>query len=148
MTQLSESMLESSPVAPLIDAGVLARCVDECVACAQACVACADACLGSPDVKRLGRCIRLDADCADVCDATARVLSRSQHPDLESMRKLVEACALIAQRCAEECEEHQAMHEHCKVCATACRTCLKACGEVLRHLAHAPEGTSERPRHH
>lgn len=149
MTQLSESMLESNPVAPLIDAGVLVRCIDACVACAQACVACADACLGEGDVTHLARCIRLDADCADVCGATARVLSRHQHPDLESLRKLVEACALISQRCAEECEQHEAMHAHCKVCAAACRTCLKACGEVLRHLAHAAVPTpSERPRHH
>jgi hypothetical protein len=147
MSQTSESMIETNPSRPLIDVQVLVRCIDACFACVQSCVSCADACVGAAEPD-LGRCIRLNADCADVCGATGRVLSRSHHPDLEAMRKLVEACALICHRCAEECEQHQHRHGHCRMCAEACRTCLEACGAVLRHLAHAPmPPPSERPHH-
>jgi hypothetical protein len=45
---------------------------------------CADACLGEEKVEMLRRCIRLNLDCADVCNATGRMLSRQQEPDLES----------------------------------------------------------------
>lgn len=59
-----------------VDRDKLARCIEECVACAQACTACADACLSEEMVAELTKCIRTDADCADICAATAAVLSR------------------------------------------------------------------------
>ena len=37
---------------------------------------CADDCLSEDDHADLVRCIRLDLDCADVCDATGRILTR------------------------------------------------------------------------
>jgi hypothetical protein len=148
MTHVSEDLLESNPATPLIEPGALARLIDQCFDCAQACVACADACLGEADPRPLSRCIRLDTDCADICVVTGRILSRNQHPDLDVVRKQVEACAIICQRCAEECEQHQAHHEHCRLCAAACRECLEACGQALRHLAHAAVPyPSARPRH-
>jgi hypothetical protein len=147
MSHVSEELLESNPATPVIEPGALARCIDLCFDCAQACVACSDACLSEPDPRRLLRCVRLTTDCADICVVTGRVLSRSMFPDLDLIRKQIEACAIACHRCAEECEQHQAHHEHCRVCGATCRECLEACGQALRHLAHAAVPfPSARPR--
>ena len=67
-------MLESHPQAAASEA--LGRCVAACAICSQSCTSCADACLAEESVGELRRCIRLTLDCADVCVATGRVLSR------------------------------------------------------------------------
>ena len=59
-----------------VDEAKLAACVDACFECTQVCTACADACLSEEMVAELTTCIRTNADCADVCDTTGRVLSR------------------------------------------------------------------------
>ncbi|NYG54648.1 four-helix bundle copper-binding protein [Nocardioides perillae] len=118
-----------------LDPQVLADCIDACTTCAQACTACADACLGEEMVAELRRCIRTDLDCADVCDATGRVLSRLTPGDLGLVRSLVQACADACRACGDECEQHAGMHEHCRVCAEACRRCEAACRRVLEALS-------------
>ena len=45
--------------------------------CSATCTGCADACLGESDVLELVRCVRLNLDCADVCDTVGRVVTRS-----------------------------------------------------------------------
>jgi hypothetical protein len=40
------------------------------------CPACGDACLSEDTVAELTKCIRTNADCADVCDATGWEMSR------------------------------------------------------------------------
>ena len=69
-------MMNSYPAEINLDPDLLARTIDTLVACAQACTACADACLSEETVAELRKCIRTDLDCADICAATARVLSR------------------------------------------------------------------------
>ena len=120
-------MLRTHPQ-PVADGGPLAECVEACYECAQTCTACADACLGETDhLAMLVRCVRLDLDCADVCDATGRVLSRAAATDDGVRRALVAACAEACRACGDECERHAAMHAHCRVCAEACRRCEAAC---------------------
>ncbi len=109
----------------------LARCVEECFACAQACTACADACLAEDDVASLRRCIATNLDCADVCEATGRLLSRRTAADATVTRSQLLACIEACRRCAEECEAHAGHHEHCRVCAQACRGCEEVCQEAL-----------------
>jgi hypothetical protein len=109
----------------------LAACVDACIDCAQACTACADACLAEDQVTELRRCITLDHNCADVCESTARILSRQTGYDAEVTRAVLEACRMLCRLCREECERHAAMHEHCGVCAEACRRCEDACQRLL-----------------
>ena len=50
----------------------LIRCIEECYSCAQTCTSCADACLAEDNIKSLTQCIRLDLDCADVCNITGQ----------------------------------------------------------------------------
>ncbi|PDP86682.1 four-helix bundle copper-binding protein [Glycomyces fuscus] len=112
----------------------LRSCIEVCGACAQACVLCADACLGERAVGELVACVRLDMDCADVCESTQRVLSRRTGEDDVLVRALVKACAEACHLCGEECDRHAARHEHCWVCAEACRRCECACRELLAAL--------------
>jgi hypothetical protein len=130
MTVATE-MLRSTPADIGFDQADLARCIDACFECAQACTACADACLGEEMVADLRRCITTDLNCADVCDATGRVLSRQTHYDAELTRSILTACRDACRRCAEECEQHAGMHEHCRICADACRRCEQACDRLL-----------------
>jgi hypothetical protein len=121
-------MLETHPQAAASEA--LARCIEQCLACAFACTSCADACLAEEQVGELVRCIRLDLDCADVCDATGRVLTRQTGSEPQLTRSMLEACAHACRICAEECERHAGHHEHCRVCAEACRRCEQACEDL------------------
>ena len=117
-----------------IDKQKLAECIEACYECAQACTACADACLSEDMVAELTTCIRTDLDCADVCEATGRVLSRHTGYDANLTRSVLEACAAACKACGDECESHADMHEHCRVCAEACRRCETACRELIASL--------------
>jgi hypothetical protein len=95
--------------------------------CAAACNYCAVACLDEPDVKMLTTCIKLDMDCAAICQLTASFVARnSKHAG-----HLKKECAEICDECATECEKH-AKHgmEHCKICAEACRKCASSCRQA------------------
>jgi len=102
----------------------------------RACTQCADDCLSEKDVASLVKCIRIDLDCADICAATARVLSRQTEYDANLTRAQLQACVVACQTCAEECEQH-AEHgmQHCVVCAAECRRCETACQELLQAIA-------------
>jgi hypothetical protein len=121
-------MLETHPQATANE--VLARCIEQCFACALTCTSCADACLAEEQVQELVRCIRLNLDCADVCDATGRVLTRQTSSEPPLARSMLEVCAQACRVCAEECERHAHHHEHCRVCAEACRRCEQACEDL------------------
>ncbi len=98
--------------------------------CALTCTSCADACLAEEQVQELVRCIRLNLDCADVCNATGSVLTRQTSPDPGLARNMLEACAEACRVCAQECERHARHHEHCRVCAEACRRCEQVCQDL------------------
>jgi hypothetical protein len=124
-----ESMLRTHPQ-KIEDAGPLAVCIEACFACAQTCGACADACLAEPRRAELLRCIRLNTDCADLCEVTGRMLSRQTETEPRLVEDLTRLCALACRLCAEECARHAPHMEHCRVCEEACRACIEAC-EVL-----------------
>lgn len=128
-------MLETYPRSINLDRRALAATIDSIISCSEACTACADACLSEPDVADLVKCIRTNLDCADICSATARVLSRHTGYDANITRSLLEACATACQSCASECAAHATMHEHCAVCAEACRQCEAACRTLLAAIS-------------
>ncbi|WP_019545654.1 hypothetical protein [Streptomyces sulphureus] len=135
MTTAVNDLLEAHPAPAEVDRGALAACIEECMACAQACTACADACLAEQEVGTLRRCIRTDADCADLCETTGRVLSRQATVDIDVAGAVLRACAAACSACAQECEQHASMHTHCRLCAERCRTCEAACRRLLDSLA-------------
>ncbi|WP_407157479.1 four-helix bundle copper-binding protein [Bradyrhizobium sp. STM 3557] len=114
----------------------LIRCIEECYSCAQTCTSCADACLAEDNVKMLTQCIRMDLDCADICNITGRIATRRTGSDEEMISRMLDACAAACRLCAEECEKHAKMHEHCRICAEACRRCMSACEDAGRGMRH------------
>jgi hypothetical protein len=131
---LSKEMLEAHPSPGPLDRDLLARCIDECFACEQSCTACADADLAEEDFADLRKCARLCLDCADVCDATGRLLTRQTDYVAASARAQVSSCREACALSAEECERHAAHHEHCRLCAEECRRCEQVCSEVLEAI--------------
>ena len=77
-------MLDTYPRDLYADAGVLAATIGALSDCAQACTACADDDLSEQDVAEMVKCIRLCLDCADICSATLRVVSRQTDYDATS----------------------------------------------------------------
>lgn len=130
----ARSMLDTHPWPGHVDRDALARCIEECFACAQSCTSCADACLSEEMVAQLRKCIRLNLDCADICEVTARVLTRQTEYDAPTSKALVQACREACTTCAEECASHADMHEHCKICADVCRRCSEACDALLSEM--------------
>ena len=131
----AKPMLDSHPHEVHLDPDLLASAIEASLECAQACTACADACLWEDRVADLRKCIGLDLDCADVCAATARVLSRQPSHSAAGTVALLDACRAVCRSCGDECESHADMHEHCRVCAEACRRCEGACQELATALA-------------
>ena len=99
--------------------------------CAQSCISCADACMSESDMQDLLRCVRLNLDCADICNATSNILSRPSMSAPEIWASQLQSCVIACRVCAEECERHASKHEHCRLCAEACRECEQACNDVL-----------------
>ena len=130
----AKPMLDTHPWPGHVDRDVLAGCIEACVECAQACVSCADACLSEDQVADLRKCIRLDLDCGDVCEATGRVLTRQTEYDAGVSRAQLTACREACATCAEECEGHAEHHEHCRLCGEACRRCEQACARLLEAM--------------
>ena len=127
----TRQMLDASPKRVPLELGDVAAAIDACLNCLQTCTACADSDLIEDDVDAMRACIALCQTCADICDATARVLSRSGQWDQQVVRPLLEACVRACTTCGEECDRHAEHHRHCAVCADACRKCIQACGAVL-----------------
>jgi hypothetical protein len=91
--------------------------------------------LAEDDVATMVDCIAFCDDCADVCTATERILSRPLHADRVVVHRQLRACVRECTVCAAECERHAAHHPHCGICARACRACAKACSELLEDEA-------------
>lgn len=133
MKQL-QSMLESHPRRTRVNGIQLAEAIDTLYSCAQTCTVCADACLSEEMVAELVRCIRLNLDCADVCETTAALLSRQTEPDWTLLREQLTACATACRVCGDECQRHADMHEHCRICADHCRHCEQVCQQLLQAI--------------
>lgn len=131
MTTTTE-IIRSHPSEPRADQGALTAAVNALMECAQACASCADACLAEPGVESLRSCIRANLDCADISQAAVGVLSRQM--EIGVAAELLLACRTACRVCADECDLHGQMHEHCRICAEACRRCEDACETLLSSL--------------
>ena len=127
----ARTTLEGYPGVLKVDAAALAGTIDALHDCVRACTADVDADLGERHLADLVKCIRLCLDCADVCAATAAVLTRQTEFNSRAIGPLLEACAAACKVSGDECERHAHMHEHCRSCAQACRRCEQACRELL-----------------
>jgi hypothetical protein len=123
-----------------LDTPSLLAVLVKCLECQTVCSMCADACTAAAanEGAPLRQCIRLNQDCADLCVAVARWLSRGGKPDTTALRDLLEACVNICSSCAAECHKHAEAHPHCGICAAACERCARACRAALEELFEGP----------
>lgn len=133
--KIIDTMLRSHPRADLQRIDHYTEVLEALGACAQVCTSCADACLAEEHVANLRRCIRTDLDCAVVCEATACLLGRQTETPNEILHAQLHACILACQVCADECEKHANMHDHCRICAEACRHCQERCNFLLGEIS-------------
>ena len=100
--------------------------------CVAACNNSAASLLEEEDVAAMTDSIKLDLDCADVCQMALKLLAR----DSNHAAKVIELCEDICAECAEECEKHE--YDHCVLCASVCRRCEDHCRNYLEQ-ASQPE---------
>ncbi|MEU5663309.1 ferredoxin [Streptomyces longwoodensis] len=112
------------------------RFLEERFACAQACTECARSCamrasLVDPDgteQQELAR--RKGIMCAEVCDATCRVLSEENRQDEDDIRVQLEWCRTVCLETAHVFDAYPGAEE----AAAACRACAQACTTFLGTL--------------
>jgi hypothetical protein len=109
----------------------LFRFLEDRFACAQACTECARACAVRADGAENQELLRRKGImCAEVCDATCRVLSEQNQVDEEAIRVQVEWCRQVCLESAHVFDAHPGAAET----AEACRACAKACTTFLTTL--------------
>ncbi|NEE02373.1 four-helix bundle copper-binding protein [Phytoactinopolyspora halotolerans] len=140
----TRQLIDTYPAEINLDRAQLAEVIDALSACAQACSACADACLSeSADaLPRLARCIRDNLDCADICAATAAVLTRQTGYDARVTHAQVQAAAQATRTCGDSCAEHGETHAHCRVCEQACRETEQLLKDLLPQVEPSGQGPS------
>ena len=137
--------MPASPQAPATSRQELIRFLEDRFGCAQACTECAHVC-----AVRAGL-LELDGDrvpdqggtagrresvrrrgilCAEVCDATCRLLSEETGRDEHGIRVQVEWCRSVC----EETAQVFAAVPGAEDAATACRACARACADFVATL--------------
>ncbi|SRR6266540_3528588 len=132
--QTVQDILNKHPLKSQFKPNQIAELLTSIVECGQTSTVCADACLAEEMRNDLVRCIRLNQDCADLCEVTARILARQVQPDFALIRSQVQTLALACSACARECTSHASKHEHCRICSEACRRCENACNMFVKSI--------------
>ncbi|GAB6989008.1 four-helix bundle copper-binding protein [Paenibacillus pini] len=101
------------------------ECIEASLDCMNACNICYVSSLKEYDLAMLRECIRLNRECADICDLAAQSMQRNS----PFLKEICELCILACDACAAECGKHE--HDHCKACAEACRKCADTCRQML-----------------
>ncbi|WP_262060522.1 ferredoxin [Streptomyces sp. STR69] len=114
----------------------LVRFLEDRFACAQACTTCARACVlrvsrTDPDATDHEALVRQKALwCAEVCDATCRMLAEQNLQDESALRLQAKWCLRVCLECAQLFDERPGAEAD----ARACRDCARACTEFLARL--------------
>ena len=138
----TEEMLKAVRTRVVLPTGDVAAAIGACLGCTQTCTTCAYADLAEDDIGDLRVCAALCLNCADVCNVTARLLSRPAHWDLFAVQRLLKACVRTCNSSAEECARHAHHHRHCAICEKVCTACSQACvvlleAETFKELGNA-----------
>ncbi|KUO17815.1 four-helix bundle copper-binding protein [Streptomyces dysideae] len=114
----------------------LVQFLEDRFACAQACTECARACalrasLVEPDGTEEQELVRRKGImCAEVCDATCRVLSEQNLQDEAGIRVQLEWTRTVCLECAHVFDKWPGAEES----AQACRDCARACTDFITTL--------------
>ncbi|MFD7713279.1 ferredoxin [Streptomyces sp. NPDC059785] len=114
----------------------LVRFLEDRFACAQACTDCARACalrasLAEPDGPEEQELLRRKGIlCAEVCDATCRMLTEQTGQDESGIRVQLEWCRDVCLECAAVFDGHPGAEDSAK----SCRECAQACTDFMATL--------------
>lgn len=115
-------------------AGAMSECAAACADCQRACDSCSEHCLKlvTEGNKQHQQTLQTCLDCAEICAAADRIVSRSG-PFSDTICR---ACAEACNRCAKACEQFSD-DEHMSQCAEECRKCQRACESMVSQSPHA-----------
>ncbi len=130
-----KTMLEELGREHALDERTILECASTAAECALICTLTADTCIGERLRETLRAPIRQALACADMCWATAKLVTSPGDPSSEQLRIALEACERECDVCAETCTPLAIEHPHCGACADACRRCEEACRAGLSQLA-------------
>ena len=103
--------------------GELASALDALTACEQASTVCATA---MDELGGMAFEVHRALDCADVCAATRRVLSRVAHQDPRVVAAVIESAVVACESSAADCDAQADHHEHCRRHSAAAHVCAQA----------------------
>lgn len=109
------------------------KCAKACAECQLVCDDCARHCAGALHEGKKEHYATLQAteDCATICAAASRIVSRGG----PSSARICMVCAEVCASCAKECERFPD-DKHMAACAVECRACEKACASMVKSLSH------------
>ena len=96
--------------------------------CVDACNTCAVACLDEENASKMKNCIKMDLDCAEICQTSINFITR----DSLYTKEILQMCFKLCEACALECGIHTGM-EHCVKCAERCKQCANECKKHLQN---------------
>lgn len=131
-----EQRLQAHPENAATDIHLLGTAIEHLYDASQSCTVCSDACLAEDDHDRLLGVVRLGQDCADVCLATGRMLSRQHKPNWELLRGALELAARTLDAAGSEANRHAPAYESCRRMMEDCNAAQGACNELLIRLRH------------
>lgn len=93
--------------------------------CGSICTHAAQYCLEMGGSHVSATHMRMLQDCADICEATSKLLLRSS-PQITQMMSV---CASLCEQCAASCDKLTG-DTQMKTCADECRRCAAACRQI------------------
>jgi len=117
------------------------ECAKACSDCQRECDSCAAHCadmMARSQGQNHQTTLRTCLDCADVCSAASKIVSRSGPFSAD----ICETCADACKRCGEACRQHQG-DSRMQACAEQCQRCEQACRNMVRT---AQQGGGRQPR--
>lgn len=120
----TQAMVDSAGTAPSAE---FAAAIDALRDCAQASTACA---MAMVEAGGMPAEVRLSLDCADLCVAAERVLSRGAGGASGVVTAAVDAAVAACAASAAACGAHADHNEHCRLHSASAQTCA----DTLRAL--------------
>lgn len=102
------------------------ECIQNCLECFQSCTALTAHCLGMGGEHAGKEHITLLQTCAAICETSVKFMSL----DSEFHHETCRVCAMVCEKCAEDCERIGANDETMLECAEVCRRCAKSCEKM------------------
>lgn len=109
------------------------QCIELCTDCHKACMQTIPYCLQAGGKHAAPNHLRLMIDCAEICQTSANFMLRGS--DLHS--HTCAACAVVCQRCAQDCEALADGDNRMAACAEMCRRCAESCRKMGAEHGHA-----------